>query len=52
MNDESKIQLTTFEKDSTLHVITDINDDLTLGSRLAALERHGITEYHIDGVNG
>ena len=43
MPEETIIRLSTFDKDSTLPVITDINDDLTLGSRLAALERHGMT---------
>ena len=42
---ESACKLSTFARESTIPLITDVNDDLSNLSHLAAFERHGVTQY-------
>ena len=45
---EHPLRLSTFELESTVPVITEINDGLTMGSIRADYENRGITEYNYD----
>lgn len=49
---EKSVQhLTTFEVESTIPPITDIDDNLTMGSKFAAIDRRGITQYNVSKDN-
>ena len=39
------VKLSEFDKEPSQMTITDLNDQLTLGSKEAVQERHGVTQY-------
>ena len=44
--------MSSFDKDTSQEIITDLNDELTLGSQHAAYDRHGLTQYRLkDSTN-
>ena len=45
---EDALKLTTFEYESTVPPVTNINDNLSHGSHMAAIEPYGLTQYVIE----